>query len=175
MYTYVADIIPKIQKFSRKLDDMTLLMNQHWVLIEEGSNVKTVYIFRSNNDLLISLNGKVQKAKWDYLGNRSLLIDIKDDSYLLKLSFHDENIAALKVDSKEEYAFMVNEEKYFTGINSISNIIKFLNTEYISKDLDQMNEDIITKELSDKEVSTIVIIIITIIIIFSIVLILIGL
>lgn len=75
MKTYIADIIPKIQRFSEKLDNISLLTNQHWVAIDNIQNSKTVYIFRVNNDLLISTNGKVEKAKWEYLGNRSLLID----------------------------------------------------------------------------------------------------
>jgi hypothetical protein len=63
MKTYFADIIPKIQRFSEKLDNLALLTNQHWVLIEGIEQNKTVYIFRNNNELLISINGKVEKGK----------------------------------------------------------------------------------------------------------------
>jgi hypothetical protein len=66
MKTYISDIIPKIQKFSQKLDNLTLLTNQHWVVIDNVENEKNVYIFRQNNELLISQNGKVEKAKWEY-------------------------------------------------------------------------------------------------------------
>ena len=34
--------------------------------IAYGSNEKNVYIFRQNNELLISQNGKVEKATWEY-------------------------------------------------------------------------------------------------------------
>ena len=68
MKTYIADIIPKLQRFSQKLDNLTLLTNQHWVVLDELESSKTVFIFRSNNELLISRNGKVEKAKWEYLG-----------------------------------------------------------------------------------------------------------
>lgn len=63
MKTFIADIIPRIQKYSQKLDNLTLLTNQHWVVVDEITNSKTVYIFRPNNELLISKNGKVEKAK----------------------------------------------------------------------------------------------------------------
>lgn len=109
MKTYIADIIPKLQRFSQKLDNLTLLTNQHWVVLDELESSKTVFIFRSNNELLISRNGKVEKAKWEYLGNNSILIDQKEASHLFKQGFFDENVLALKVDSKEEYAFLVNE------------------------------------------------------------------
>lgn len=61
MKTYITDIIPKLQRFSQKLDNLTLLTNQHWVVLDELESSKTVFIFRSNNELLISRNGKVEK------------------------------------------------------------------------------------------------------------------
>ncbi|KXK31195.1 MAG: hypothetical protein UZ12_BCD005000408 [Bacteroidetes bacterium OLB12] len=84
MKTYISDIIPKIERFSQKLDNLTLLTSQHWVVIEEINDSKTVYIFRKNNELLISQNGLVEKAKWEYLGHNSLLIDMKQESYLFR-------------------------------------------------------------------------------------------
>lgn len=131
MRTYLTDIIPKIQRFSRKLDDLTLLTNQHWVLIDELTNTKNVYIFRNTGDLLISKNGKVEKAKWEYLGNQSLLIDTQEGSYLFKHGFFDPNIIALKLDSKEEYALFVNENHYQGEINSFEKLIDFLQKQYL--------------------------------------------
>lgn len=63
MKTFLSDIFPKLQRFSEKLDNITLLTNQHWVSIDEIHSAKTVYIFRPNNELLISTNGKVEKEK----------------------------------------------------------------------------------------------------------------
>lgn len=63
MKTFVADIIPRIQRYSQKIDNLTLLTNQHWVVLDELGQSKTVYIFRNTNELLISTNGKVEKAK----------------------------------------------------------------------------------------------------------------
>jgi hypothetical protein len=131
MRTYVADIIPKIQRFSQKLDNLTMLTNQHWVVLDELTQSKTVYIFRNNSELLIAINGKVDKAKWEYLGQNSILIDLKEESYLFKHGFFDENILALKVDSKEEYVVLINESKYQGELNSISAVINFLNQKYL--------------------------------------------
>lgn len=131
MKTFLSDIFPKIQRYSEKLDNLTLLTNQHWVSIDNMLSNKTVYIFRSNNELLVSTNGKVEKAKWEYLGNKSLLIDKKSDSYLFKQGFFDENILALKVDSSEEYAVFVNENKYNGELNSIDRVFDFLRRKYL--------------------------------------------
>ena len=131
MQTFIADIIPQLQRFSKKLDDLTLLTNQHWVVLDELENAKNVYIFRSNNELLISSNGKVEKGKWEYLGNNSLLIDRKADSYLFKHGFFDENVMALKIDGKEEYAFLVNENRFNGELNSKEKVLAFLSNRYL--------------------------------------------
>lgn len=154
MKTFISDLIPKLQRFSQKLDNLTLLTNQHWVVIDDISVNKNVYIFQANNNLLISKNGKVEKAKWEYLGNNSLLIDKKNESYLFKHGFFDENILALKIDSKDEYAFLINENKYDGELNSIEKVIDFLKKKYIVPDLIQSNvktTEIIVK--TNKQVS----------------------
>jgi hypothetical protein len=131
MKTFLTDIFPKLNRFSEKLDNLTLLTNQHWVSIDDILSTKTVYIFRTNNELLVSTNGKVEKEKWEFLGNKSLLIDKKSESYLFKHGFFDENILALKVDSSEEYAVFVNENKYDGELNSIDRVFDFLNKKYL--------------------------------------------
>lgn len=132
MKTYLSDLIPKINRFSQKLDNITLLTNQHWVVIDELKNSKYVYIFRSNSELLISQDGKVEKGKWEYLGNNALLIEKKEESYLFRHGFFDENVLALKVDGKEEYAFLVNENKFNGEIDSIEKVFSFLEGKYLS-------------------------------------------
>jgi hypothetical protein len=100
------------------------------VVIDDVNKTKIVYIFRQNNELLISQNGKVEKAKWEYLDHNSLLIDKKDESYLFKQGFFDENVLALKIDGTEEYAFLVNETKYDKELNSLDALEEFLDQKY---------------------------------------------
>lgn len=126
MRTFVNNIIPKIQLFSKKLDDLTLLTNQHWVVFDDDSLTKVVYIFRSNNQLLVSRNGKVDKGEWENIGNSSIIIDFGKESFLFKHGFFDENILALKVDGKNEYAFLVNENIYSSELNSYDKINEIL-------------------------------------------------
>ena len=134
MKTFITDIIPKIQRYSQKLDNLTLLTDQHWVLIDNIEHEKQVYLFRPNNELLISKNGKIERGKWEYLGNKSLLIDQGAQAHLFKHGFFDENLLALKIDSKEEYAFFVNENKYEGDLNSSTKVTEFLTNNYLTKD-----------------------------------------
>jgi hypothetical protein len=155
MNTFIADIFPRIQKYSRKLDDLTLLTNQHWVSIDSIDKNKTVYIFRSNNELLISINGKIEKGKWEYLGNNSILIDKQDETYLFKHGFLDENVFALKVDSSEEYAVFVNENKYGGELNSMFKVNNFLNQKYIRNPVDSRGFNYETRSLSSEKPNSI--------------------
>lgn len=132
MKAYLSDILPKLQRFSKKLDNLTILTNQHWVLIERITEAKYIYIFRSNNELLISKDGRVEKARWEYLENNSLLIDRKDESLIFKHGFVDENVLAIKIDSKEKYAVFINESKYNNELNNIDQIAEFLYLKYLS-------------------------------------------
>jgi len=54
MKTYFSDLIPRIKKFSKKLDDLTLLTDQHWIVIDEIENSKNVYIFKKDYSLLLA-------------------------------------------------------------------------------------------------------------------------
>lgn len=135
MKTYLSDIIPKIQKYSERLDNHTLLTNQHWVLIDNIETKKTVYIFRTNGELLISLNGKISKGHWESLGNNSFLIEIGEDCYLYKQGFFDKNILALKIDGINEYSLLVNETKFDGELNTVENISTFLKTKYLNGEI----------------------------------------
>jgi hypothetical protein len=132
MKTFFSDIIPKIKKYSEKLDNLTLLMNNHWVIIDEINTAKYVYIFRDNSQLLIVKDGVVEKGKWEYLGNNSLLVDRNDMTFLFRHGFLDSNVLILKVDGREEYAFMINESKFEQEINTLSKVLNLLENQYLN-------------------------------------------
>jgi hypothetical protein len=133
------------------MDDLALLQNQHWVLIDDIENEKQVYLFRPGNELLISKNGKIRRNKWEYLGNKSLIIDLGEEAFLFKHGFFDENLLALKIDSKEEYAFFINENKFDGDLNSFSKVIQFMKAQYLSKEGKFELKDIADFEIAVEE------------------------
>lgn len=136
MKSYILDIIPKIQRFSKQLDDSTNLIGHHWVLFSDSLNeLKTVYIFRSQNELLISRNGIVEKSKWEYIGNESIIIETDGKTYLLKHGFLDENILALRRDSFNDFSIFINESKANQEFNSIDDVVGFLRKSYLLSDV----------------------------------------
>ncbi|NJX17112.1 hypothetical protein, partial [Tamlana crocina] len=66
-------------------------------------------------------------------GNNSLLIDRASNSHLFKQGFFDENVLALKIDGKEEYAFLVNENKFDGELNTAESIFKFIEEKYLQQ------------------------------------------
>ncbi len=133
MKSYILDIIPKIQKFSKRLDEFAFLLNQHWVLFDDTLNeTKTVFIFRENNELIISNNGIIEKSKWEFIGNDSLIIETKNYSHLLKHGFLDEGVLVLKRDSHKDFSVFINESKAKVEFNSIESITKFLQNKYLT-------------------------------------------
>lgn len=135
MKEYLFDIIPKIQKHSKKLDNITILANQHWVLFQENSNDKIVYIFRPDNELLLSENGKVKKAKWEYVGDFSILIDFVDNSFLLKHGFFDDKILIMKMDGQSDFSIFLNESKIGFELDSNLQIENFIKENYLKEDI----------------------------------------
>jgi hypothetical protein len=144
MKTYVLDIIPKIKKYSKRLDDLTNLSNRNWVMYDEYSGSKRVYIFRKNNELLVSTDGEVEKGNWEYINNECILIDIFAKSFLLRLEFLNDILLLLKNDNKKNeagYAIFVNESDSNTEFNSLESIQEYLCNEY------GVNEEGVEKDL----------------------------
>lgn len=132
MKSYILDIIPKIQRFSKKLDDSSNLIGHHWVLFNDSlDETKIVFIFRPQNQLIIAENGIIKKSKWEYIGNDSIMLELEENSLLLKHGFLDEKILALKMDSFDDYSIFINESKADQEFNSIEDIVGFLNRNYL--------------------------------------------
>lgn len=125
MIAYINSILPKIKEYSESLDRRALLVEQPWVLIDKELNYQK-FIFKKNNELLMSQNGIVTTGKWEYIpGAKSLLIDRIKDKILLNQEFVDKGLIILKYDGFDNnYFCLVNEnivpdlniERYFKSI-----------------------------------------------------------
>lgn len=148
MKTFILDIIPKVLKYSKELDFKTQLENHHWVLIDGFQKDKIVYIFRPNNQLIISKNGNIVKGIWEYLGNNSILIEHDIKSLLLRQGFYTPEILALKLDSKNEFVIFVNETRYGKEINNLNDVVTYLESKIPQKPAQRPKLNPETKKLS---------------------------
>lgn len=130
MKGFIEDIIPMLQRFSKNLDNITLLTKQHWTIVNEAYISKTNYIFQKSGVLITSIDGKVSKSKWEYLGFNSILIEKESESLFLKLCFLDENILILKIDHSTQNLVLINELLYETGVKNLALLSDFINNKY---------------------------------------------
>lgn len=111
MKSYLSNILPRIQQFSKKLENTSLFVDIPWIFIDEEGN-KLTYIFRQNNELLISKAGEVTSGKWEYLPFAdSLLIDIEGQKRLYKHGFLDEGLMIMRKDETENLFITINSKK----------------------------------------------------------------
>jgi len=111
MKTYLFESFNRYKRFSESLDVKAILCNKSWWVFND-SGEKEVYIFQEDGSLIISLNGKVTVASWQYISaNKSLIISSKEQSYMLHPTFKDNIIFALQVDGTEQYSFMIDESQ----------------------------------------------------------------
>ena len=152
MKTFLLSILPKIKKYSEKLDDVSILTNKHWVAISE-LNEKVVFIFReNNNELLISKSGRIEKARWEYLNKNAILIERKDGNFLLRNGFIDNNVLVLNLDGTSESVIFIDESKYDEGLRKLEPIIEFLNKKYTNFEKFSSKKPVKSKKLNYKKV-----------------------
>ena len=128
MKTYVLDILNRYKRFSEKQDVKAILCNKSWWIFND-SGEKEIYIFQEDGSLIISLNGKVTRATWQYIpANKSLIIGTANESYMLHPAFIDEKIFALQQDGINKFAFMIDEQKSGSfapkSLNELTNYFK---------------------------------------------------
>ena len=117
MKTYLLSIPESVRQFSATLNVTAILCRQAWQCLDD-QDAKVLYIFRKDGTLLISTDGTVVKAHWEYLKeNHTILIDSRDGSFLFHPVFYDEIVLALQQDGTEMFLAMVN-------VNRVSNFLQ---------------------------------------------------
>lgn len=157
MKVFFTHVFEKFKNYSKKIEDVSLLTSKNWIVFNELDNSKTIYIFQETGVLLVSINGRVTKAKWEYLGNNTLLIDFKEESFLYRQGFFDENILALKIDNDYEYALLINEDQFYNNITNMDSIEKLLENTYnnILQNYNFLNETNQSNHQADKNIITV--------------------
>lgn len=127
MKTFLLDIADRFRRFDEQLDVKALLCNKSWQVFND-SGAKEIYIFQEDGSLIISLNGKVSRATWQYIpANRSLIINSDNESYMLRPFFQDENLFTLQLDGTREYSFLLNEaQRASFPVESLSDLKFYL-------------------------------------------------
>ena len=112
MSDFIITILDKVQQYNHSLQKQSMYTNKPWALVDNDLEVQKM-IFKNNNELILSKNGKVQIGHWEYLvGTKSILIDRGNDKLLLNEVFLNEDVMILKLDgTKLDFFVFANENQ----------------------------------------------------------------
>jgi hypothetical protein len=146
MKQQLSGFVERLKRYSNRLDNYALLTEQPWITQTDDDNERFVMIFRQKeNELLISVNGMIEKGKWDYIPSmNSLVIERKSGITLYKQGFFDDSVMILKVDGIEKYQLFVNENKIDS---TIEKLLEQTENKYLKK-----NEPLFEKKNTDNRI-----------------------
>jgi hypothetical protein len=110
MENYIKNIIPNIKQYGMMLSQKEFFINKTWLLINDSSDL-VQYTFKNNSEFILSINGDVQKGKWELLSSTKILLESPTGSIQLENLFFNKNIIVLlKPSLIEELFVLINEE-----------------------------------------------------------------
>ena len=111
MKTYLMSIPDSIKGISDKLNVKALLCDKSWVIYNDDG-IRIVFIFEKKGSIIISQNGVVEKAKWEYVkANKSILIENNGQTLLLHPTFVDDILFILQQDGTNLHIVMIDEKE----------------------------------------------------------------
>ncbi|MCB9266517.1 MAG: hypothetical protein H6558_15945 [Lewinellaceae bacterium] len=110
MRDYISSILPRIQQYSKQLNDEANFVEIPWGFIDDDGD-KVTYIFRRNNELLVSKQGEVATGRWEYLRVvQSMLIEYNGAKRMYNQGFLDKAVMVLRKDGTEEVFALANSQ-----------------------------------------------------------------
>ena len=159
MKTYLMSIPDSIKGISDKLNVKALLCDKSWVIYNDDG-IKIVFIFEKNGSIIISQNGVVEKAKWEYVkANKSILIENNGQTLLLHPTFVDDILFIMQQDGTNLHIVMIDEKeverlmlKTLEAINKyLVNVSNQHNTNYIDSQRRELTEEQLLRKQAYKE------------------------
>lgn len=126
MQQYLLNLLPRLKQHSKTLDHLENFIEKPWVHIDE-ENGRVLYIFKRDQQLLVSINGRVTSGTWEYIKPaNSILISRSNEHFLLNHAFISDGLMVLRQDGTQSHWVMINEqvipdlnvEKYLNIFNS---------------------------------------------------------
>lgn len=133
MTDVLYNIVPKLEPFDYSLHHDKRFINQKWILVNGIEDTRSMYIFKPNNELVISENNTVTTTRWSYINSNFLSITTEDGIVLIKAYYKDEDTLVLNQKASDDYAFFINSSDYNETINSKEDIRKFLKYKYLKR------------------------------------------
>ena len=133
MTDILNSIVSKLQPFDYTLHHDNQFINQEWVLINGIEDAQSIYVFKPNNELVISENNKVTRTRWSFINSNFLSITTEDGIVLIKAYYRDKDTLVLNQKASEDYAFFINSTDYSDTINCKADVQNFLKDKYLKR------------------------------------------
>lgn len=108
MQAFLQSILPRLQRYSKQLNDEANFVEVPWAYLDEDG-VKITYLFRRSNELLVTRQGEVATGKWEYLPSmQSLLIEYDGKRRMYNQGFLDKAVLLLRKEGTEKMFTLAN-------------------------------------------------------------------
>lgn len=130
MREFLYNIVPKLEPFDYSLHHDDQFINQQWVLINGIEDAQSMYVFKPNNELIISENDKVTTTRWSFINSNFIAITTADGIVLIKAFYKDKDMLVLNQKASEDYSFFINSTNAIDTIDSKEDIQDLLKERY---------------------------------------------
>lgn len=154
MKTYLMSIPDSIKGVSDKLNVKALLCDKSWVIYNDDG-IKIVFIFEKNGSIIISQNGVVVKAKWEYVkANKSILIENNGQTLLLHPTFVDDILFIMQQDGTNLHIVMIDEKEVerlmLKTLEAINKYLVNVSNQHNTDDIEQKRKEQIEKQKEEQ-------------------------
>lgn len=110
---FISKKYERIEKNSEIKYSLVNLKGANWTLLNDIENTETTYIFRDNNELLISINGLITKANYEFIiDNNSILITKNDLTEIYNIILMKDDLLLINKFSSDEVFYFGNKTKF---------------------------------------------------------------
>jgi len=92
-----------------------------------------VYLFKPNNELIISEDNQITKTRWSFINSNFISITTEDGMILIKAYYKDKDMLVLNQKESEDYAFFINSSAYETTIDTKEDVQQYFKDKYLKK------------------------------------------
>ncbi|MGL2993684.1 hypothetical protein [Flavobacterium sp. TSSA_36] len=114
----ISHNVTKAKKYVEKKISLSYLTGCNWVLQNNDSNI--LYTFRNNGELLITINGIVEKCSYELIiDNNSILITKGDITELYYITNVQNDLLYINRVSNNEILMFLNQTKFKDAVKKI--------------------------------------------------------
>jgi|LakMenE18May11ns_1017448.scaffolds.fasta_scaffold9939729_1 hypothetical protein len=110
MNHYINNLLPRIKRFSKNLNNIELFVDKSWILYGDDTYNKIEYTFCRDNTLVKSVNGYAHQGTWRLLPTGKLIIKVENISIQLEKVFLNEGFFVLNISGEASSGYIFYNE-----------------------------------------------------------------